>query len=624
MTEYVLNASQKAIVEADETPLLVVAGPGAGKTTVLRARIERVLDESPYNRVLAITFTNVAVANLRSRLEDLTRDDLQRVRICTFHSFAASILQQHGTHLDLQPDFNISNEDADRREIYFEAVAAARCAVDENADYLPLIGRLLERGASEGTISNFIDPSIDAEVVGTILEQYVRISVAKGQLDFALLVYLANKLLIETPGVSKQIRRTYKYICVDEFQDTNDAQFRLLEAICKDRASGLLLLADQDQVIYQWNGASVGRLAEAANAFTARTTVLPTSFRCPDAIVRAASCLIAHNPSRFVTPVFKSAIDRRGSIAVKSFASENAEESWIASQLQGLSAEQYDETAVLARNRKRLDSLLVTCSGMKIPAMIPTPRFEFVSPPLVLLHSILRLAHRFQRRHLDALCDSLATVTGMILDAGTIIAEAAATDVPALEVFVKRSRDLVRSEQYGSVCDYVMHKLLARKDYWALSDLYFAWISEQQTRTPDVYAADFDEEKPIWVALERTHKGLQSDQITLSEFLRRLDLESKAPPVIGRVRLMTVHGAKGLEFDRVFLLGASEGQFPSFQAVKQGDASQAIQEERRSFFVAITRCKADLMVTYPTSYMGYRKQASRFITEMGLPPGCVT
>lgn len=620
MTEYVLNASQKAVVEADEKPLLVVAGPGAGKTTVLRARIERVLSESPYNRVLAITFTNVAAANLRSRLEDLTPDDLQRVRIGTFHSFAASILQQHGTHLDLQPDFNISNEGTDRREIYSEAIAGAGCDVDENVDYLPLIGCLLERGATEDTVSNFLDPSIDAEVVGTILDQYVRISVTKGQLDFALLVYLANKLLAETPGISKQIRRTYKYICVDEFQDTNDAQFRLLEAICKDRASGLLLLADQDQVIYQWNGASIGRLAEATNIFTAQTTVLPTSFRCPDAIVRAASRLIAHNPTRFVTPIFESAIDRRGSITVRSFPSENAEESWVASQLQTLSAEQYDETAVLARNRKRLHSMLVTCSNMHIPATIPTPQYEFVSPPLVLLHSILRLAQRFQRRHLEALCNSLATVTGVVLDASILIAEAAAKDASVLEVFIERSRDVVGSEQYGDVCDYILNNLLARKDFWGLSDLYFAWISDQQTRTPDVYAADFDEEKPIWASLERAHKGLQSDRVTLSEFLRRLDLESKAPVVTGRVRLMTVHGAKGLEYDRVFVLGASEGQFPSFQAVKQGDGSQAIQEERRSFFVAITRCKADLTVTYPTSYMGYRKYASRFIAEMGLQP----
>jgi DNA helicase-2/ATP-dependent DNA helicase PcrA len=621
VTEYVLNASQKAIVEADETPLLVVAGPGAGKTTVLRARIERVLSESPYNRVLAITFTNVAAANLRSRLEDLTRDDLQRVRIGTFHSFAASILQQHGTHLDLQPDFNISNEGADRREIYSEAVAAAGRTLDENVDYLPLIGRLLECGATKGTVSNFIDSSIDAETVAEILEQYVCTSVAKGELDFALLVYLANKLLAETPGVAKQIRRTYKYICVDEFQDTNDAQFRLLEAICKDRTSGLLLLANQDQVIYQWNGASVGRLAEATNVFNAQTTVLPTSFRCPDAIIRAASCLIAHNPSRFVTPVFESAIDRRGSITVKSFPTENAEESWVASQLQSLSHEQYDETAVLARNRKRLNSLLVTCNSMNIPSTIPTPQFEFVSPPLVLLHSILRLAQRFQRRHLDALCNSLATVTGVVLDASTLVAEAAATDAPVLEVFVERSRSLIDSVRYSKVCSYILGKLLARKDFWGLSDLYFAWITEHQAQASDVYSADFDEEKPIWVMLERMHKGLQSDQVTLSEFLRRLDLESKAPPANGRVRLLTVHGAKGLEFDRVFLLGASEGQFPSFQAVKQGDASQAIQEERRSFFVAITRCKADLTVTYPTSYMGYEKQASRFIAEMALPPG---
>lgn len=617
-----LNASQKAVVIAGNQPILVVAGPGAGKTTVLKERIERLLLESgDYSRVLAVTFTNVAAANLREKLEDLNSDLVSRVVAGTFHSFAARILQQHGNHVGLRPDFNISNEDSDRRELYDEALNRVGWQPEANSNYLPLLSRLMERGATRDSVAHFIVPGLDAEMLGKTLEAYLDVSVERGQLDFALLIYMVNRLFGAYPAIARQVRKTYGFICIDEFQDTNDAQFRLLHHLCATNANGLLLLADQDQVIYQWNGASTGRLKEAVDAFGCQVLVLPTSFRCPDLIVSAANHLISHNVGRFVGDTFQSAIEEPGQITIKSFNTEALEEQWIAEQLQNLPSDERSETAVLSRNKKRLESLLRQCEEHKLPVVIPAPRFEFVSPPFVVLHSMMRLAQRFQSRHLERLCSAFAAMTGSLLDAGTLAAEAAASDEPALQAFVTATRPLLSSATYDDVCDYIERELLARKEYRDFSTTFLKWVSDVVASTNGAtFAQDYEDELPVWKFLEQAHKGLVSDRVPLGEFLRRLELESKSPEIPDAIKLMTVHGAKGLEYRNVFIMGASEGQFPAFQAAQQGADSDAMREERRSFFVAITRCKANLTITYPTTYMGYRKQPSRFIAELELSP----
>ena len=298
------NENQQAIIEADDTPLLVVAGPGAGKTFVLEQRVRRLLSLEPEShfRILAITFTNVASSNLRRRLDDLDIGLDDRLEIGTFHSFAARLLQQHGSHIGLSPAFSIISANEDREEIAAEAFATISAAANVSS-VLPLIARRYERGLSQGGAPGSIASELDLD---GYMKAYRDVSIARGQLDFPLLIYVVLELLTRYPALARLMRKIYRYICVDEFQDTNQAQFQLLRLLASGDPRGLLFLADQDQVIYQWNGASPRRLREAQDAFKMNVLLLPTSFRCPPVILEAANRLISNNLQRFCLPAVSS------------------------------------------------------------------------------------------------------------------------------------------------------------------------------------------------------------------------------------------------------------------------------------------------------------------------------
>lgn len=234
---------------------------------VLQRRIERLLDATPgsFSRILGITFTTVAAANLRTRLEHLPEDRLARLEIGTFHAFAAKLLQQHGSHLGLATNFAIISSIEDRAAIASEVLSD----LSETADprrVLPLLGRLYERGIPIGQIP----PEVSGQAPSFLCDLfagYMARSILRGELDFPLLVYLCNCLFRKLPRIPSQLRKVYRSICVDEFQDTNESQFEVLELISGGDASGLLFLADQDQIIYQWNGASPHRLQQAQERF---------------------------------------------------------------------------------------------------------------------------------------------------------------------------------------------------------------------------------------------------------------------------------------------------------------------------------------------------------------------
>lgn len=616
-----LNSNQRAIVEAGNEPLLVVAGPGAGKTTVLKERISRLLRiaDSVYSRILAITFTNVAASNLRDKLQELSTEQLHRVDIGTFHAFAVKLLQQHGTHVGVDAGFSIVTEQSDREELLSVATAAAGVPTAPDTSLLPLLSRLYERCPDSAMISDYVDQSSDVPVVSAVFDAYIAVSTARAQLDFPLLVFLVNRLLSKYPVIARQVRKLYQYICVDEFQDTNDAQFRLLSLVAGNDPSGFLFLADQDQVIYQWNGASPKRLMDAKELFNMSVLVLPTSFRCPDEIIAAANELISHNAGRFVQPSFDSAVSTHGAIRVVRHATERDEAKWLADELRKLSTEELSDTAVLARTKKLADQALNVARAQGVSAESPTQRFEFVSAPLVVLHSLLRLASRsVNERRLRQLCSAFNLLTGATLDADTILAEADAQDASPLQLFLALGERADASPQFEALWKVLRLELLSHKEFRNVSGPFFAWIESSSMAERAAALADYAGEKDVWLSLERQHTGLQSERVTLEEFLRRIDLESKLPPLPNCVRFMTVHGAKGLEYGRVYIIGAAEDQFPSFQALRAGPNSDLMQEERRSFFVAITRCKNTLTLSYAERYNGFPKKPSRFIGEMGL------
>ena len=299
-----LNENQRIAIDWNEGPLLVLAGPGSGKTRVLTMRTARLLADSPGKRfrVLGLTFTNKAAAEMRSRVEEMVPDCCDRVLLTTFHSFCADILRQHGSHVGIKPDFTILNQDADREAVLADAIqVVAKTGVDTDSGdvrLLPSIDSLLNNYIAPAEVSSVVRDQDFARKLAALYAEYQHQLIVNNRLDFASLLLLALRLLYERPAVAQQLRIVYPSVCVDEFQDTNLTQYRLLKAIVGDTPKDLFVVADDDQIIYQWNGASPERLQALRNDFKMHVLQLPANYRCPPEVIVLANRLIRHNLDR--------------------------------------------------------------------------------------------------------------------------------------------------------------------------------------------------------------------------------------------------------------------------------------------------------------------------------------
>jgi superfamily I DNA/RNA helicase len=239
-----------------------------------------------------------------------------------------------------------------------------------------------------------------------------------------------------------------------------------------------------------------------------------------------------------------------------------------------------------------------------------------------MLHSMLRLANVSDNaKALDRLTGAFFQMTGRQVEAEDIRSKALATERNPLSVFFASLVPISKTSEFSDLARAVEDELVERRRFRNVSARFFAWVDRIASGTDwatTAYLASYEEERDVWNEFEILHRGLASDNVTLGGFLRALDLASKAPQQRDTIRLLTVHAAKGLEFQRVYIAGATDGQFPAFQAVKLGDRSEAMEEERRSFFVAITRSRDQVIITYPTVVRGFAARPSRFLAEMNL------
>ena len=255
---HTLNDNQLQAVEWRDGPLPVLAGPGSGKTCVLTYRIARLIESTPdkFFKILALTFTNAAAAQMRDRLSLLIPNASDRTLLTTFHSFAADILRQHGSHIGLRPDFTMLVDDMDRHSLLDEAIRkrSVRSSVTDwkSEKLLPLISRLTENGVRPEQALNVLSNSATdtPDELADIYVTYRKLMIDQHALDFPVLIAETIDLVKSEVGVQKQIRKVYPYICVDEFQDTNRAQAELLELLVDPVKRNLFVVADDDQIIY--------------------------------------------------------------------------------------------------------------------------------------------------------------------------------------------------------------------------------------------------------------------------------------------------------------------------------------------------------------------------------------
>lgn len=633
-----LNENQREAVLWDNGPLLVLAGPGSGKTRVLTCRIARILEQSAgqHFRLLALTFTNKAAAEMRSRVEELIPGELGRVRLTTFHSYAAELLQQHGSHLSLRPDFQILSNDADREALLDEVLGRIRKDLAYSlpshfkaAQLLPAVTRLLEQcvpvdQAEVRLQQTNVENAIPLARVYAAYREALRKTNA---LDFPSLIAESLDLLTQYPFLVKHIRKVYKHILLDEFQDTNHTQYRILSLIAQPDPTTLFVVADDDQIIYQWNGASPKRIQALRDDFGVFELQLPENYRCPPLVIELANALIEKNLNRSAGKKPLKAVKQGESgdvVRVFHFNTVDEEAGWIAQDISQRNPDERKNCAVLARTKKLLDLAGRKLEEAGVPVYYAARKDEFKSAPLRMLHAILRLANATgDKQSLARLSKAFYELEGISIELAPVLSRASADGKDLLRSWLDEAkrRDAleVRTQQ---LLDTGIRPLLNSLNYRDFAEKLLKWAEAcQQTLQPDENAFnEFEEERQVWkLLLAEITKKFESEDVSLHQLLHELDLTSKTPPKPAEaVPCFTIHASKGMEFGHVYLMGLVEDQLPSWAAVKKDDNSLEMQEERRNCFVAITRAQKSLTMSFATQVFGWAKQPSRFLTEMGI------
>ena len=633
-----LNENQRASVLWEQGPLLVLAGPGSGKTRVLTYRIARILEQSTgqHFRVLALTFTNKAAAEMRSRVEELVPGELNRVRLTTFHSYAAELLQQHGSHLSIRPDFQILSNDADREALLDDVLGQIRKELAYSLpghfrapQLLPVINRLLEKcvRAEEAEVWLQQRNVENAIPLARVYAAYREALHKTNALDFPSLIAEALDLLTQYPVMVKHIRKVYKHILVDEFQDTNHTQYRILSLLVKPDPSTLFVVADDDQIIYQWNGASPKRIQELRDDFGVSELQLPENYRCPPLVIELANALIEKNLNRSAgKKPLKPVKQGQASDVVRVFSFNTLEEEvrWIAQDILQRNPDDRINCAVLARTKKLLELAGQTLENTGIPVYYAARKDEFKSAPLRMLHAILRLVNSTEdKQSLARLSKAFYELEGISIELAPVLSRASADGKDLLRSWIEevKRRDALE-ERTRRLLEIDIKPLLNTLNYRDFADKLLKWAEACQEKScPDENAFnEFEEEREVWnILLAEITKKFEGEDVSLHQFLHELDLTSKTPPRPPEaIPCFTIHASKGMEFGHVYLMGMVEDQLPSWAAVKKGDNSYEMQEERRNCFVAITRAQERLTLTFSKQVFGWAKQPSRFLIEMGI------
>ena len=623
-----LTDIQRRAVEWQDGPLLVLAGPGSGKTRVLTCRIARLLDSTRDQRfrVLALTFTTKAAHEMAKRVAALVPGLEGRTDVDTFHGFCAQVLRQHGVHLGIKSDFAIYSRSADRQAVLEDALRRESTSGRDATDLrlLHMIDHLKARLIVPERAAQWLAKDIDAGAEGAdrvahayrLYEAELRRANA---LDFNSLILETYKLFAY-PAMCRQYQTVYPYWLIDEFQDTNGAQYALLRRMAGEDFREIFAVADDDQTIFEWNGANVRRIGKLVKDFSCEVVQLPTNFRCPPRIVEAANRLVYNSRRVSAKQLARSATDKSLSledeqIECRDFDTDLDEIAGIAAEIADMNREERDQCAVLARNRYLLEAMHDALSGYGVPAEIVMRRDDFASPEMRwLVASLKQIGRPLDRRNMAVLVDAFESFAPSPLEWDDVVSRAETEGAAYLSVWMDAVSEAEMPGFSAEVVDAIAK--LATGSH-KLTTTIARILERFGSNDPD---DDLKDDLSAWGRIEREIRdahGLAS----LDRFLQELQLRSKEPvPAPWTVSLATIHGAKGREFDTVYLIGLAEEVLPSWHSMRKGGGSAALEEERRGCFVAVTRTKRRLILSRARQYRGWSKSPSRFLQEMGCCP----
>jgi DNA helicase II / ATP-dependent DNA helicase PcrA len=625
-----LNEPQREAVLHGEGPLLILAGAGSGKTRVLTHRIAHLVGsgQARPGEILAITFTNKAAQEMRERVEQLVGNRARAMWVMTFHSACARILRAEAEKLGYTRGFTIYDEQ--------DSLRLVKACIDE-LDIDPK--RFAPRGIRR-QISDAKNALLDAEAyrlkVSTFFEQtaadvydlYEKRLHAANAMDFDDLLFRAVNLFELYEDVRDRYRRSFRHVLVDEYQDTNRAQYRWLQLLTEEHRN-LCVVGDDDQSIYRFRGADIENILGFERDFPdAQVVKLEQNYRSTQTILNASNGVIAHNRQRKDKFLWSELGDGEP-VHVRELEDEHAEARFVVSEIERLVDEgaSRDEIAVFYRTNAQsrvLEDMLVRY-GVGYQVIGGTRFYERAEIKDALAYLTLLVnpadtvafgrAVNSPRRGIGA--TSQGRLVGYANTIGEPIWDVAAEpeSVPGLAPAARKAIGRFMS---------VMERLLERVESGAgVGDVLAETLEEtgytealQAERTIEAQGRLENLEELVGVAREY---DVTAEDGSVEEFLQQLALFSEQDNLRddeGIVTLMTLHNAKGLEFGIVFIMGLEDGVFPHMRAIEAGD----LEEERRLAYVGITRAKRELYLTYARTRMlfGGRdwNMRSRFIDEV--------
>ena len=625
-----LNNKQKEAVENTEGPVLVIAGAGSGKTKVLTHKIAFLIQEKqvkPWN-ILAITFTNKAANEMKQRVENLLSDSSNDIWMGTFHSICVRILRRYIDRIGFDSSFIIFDT-SDQRTLVKDCLKELK--VDDKlftdravlSEISNAKNEMLEPKAYSVKYAN----DFRKETIGKVYELYQKRLRENNAIDFDDIINYTIKILTENQDVLEYYTEKFKYVLVDEYQDTNKAQFMLI-SILASKYGNITVVGDNDQGIYSFRGADISNILNFERDFPGTKIIkLEQNYRCTGNILKAANAVIKHNETKYDKKLWTE--NNEGNIpCIYSGDDEYDEASYIINQIRFLKTEEYfkfSDFAVLYRMNSQSRAIEDILRREDIPYKIIGGLKFYERKEVKDIIAYLRLIFNPS--------DNMS-LKRIINEPKRGIGKTSLDNIAKISEETGNSMyDIIKNaEKYGLNRVYLnsrefieaIEELRSKKDNMLISDLiketlkrtgYTKALELENTVEAETRIQNLDEFLTVAIEFEE-----ESADNTLAEFLEGITLSSDVDNLEDEeesVTLMTLHSAKGLEFPVVFLVGMEEGIFPGYKSIGE---PKELEEERRLFYVGITRAKQYLYLTCAkrrtifgsTSY----NSISRFVKEI--------
>ena len=629
-----LNPMQQEAVCHTEGPLLILAGAGSGKTRVLTHRIAWLIDEkgvNPWN-ILAITFTNKAAGEMRERVDDIVGFGSEQIWVSTFHSACVRILRRFADHLGYERNFVIYDTD-DQKSV-----------IKEICKRLNIDTKIYKERALLSAISSAKNEMIDAKAyalnvsgdfgkqrIADVYGEYEKVLYKNNAMDFDDLLVKTVEVLRNNEDVLNYYQERFKYIMVDEYQDTNTVQFRLVSLLA-GKYRNLCVVGDDDQSIYKFRGANIYNILNFEKEFSdAKVIKLEQNYRSTQTILDAANSVIRHNKGRKEKTLW-TANEVGDKIVFHQYQNEYDEAYQVVEEISRIVSQgkaHYNDYAILyrtnAQSRVLEEKFVARSIPYKIVGGINFYQRREIKDILAYLKTIdngrddlaVRRIINVPKRGIGMTTLNRVTEYGEARNMSFFDALECCDDIPRIGKTGEKIKGFVN----------MIEVFRAQSEYITLAELltnvleetgYIKELEAEDTEVAQGRIENIDELMNKIVAYEEE----EEEEPTLSGFLENVALVSDIDSLDEAedyVMLMTLHSAKGLEFPYVYMCGMEDGLFPSYMTIVNDDPEE-IEEERRLCYVGITRAKKRLTMTYAKSRMvrgsTQYNMLSRFVKEI--------